>query len=541
MFQLLKNVVKSTVVSAAQHQKFIRHAMACSGQNFSTQSQSEPMCPRVSKGLVIGLYEKCESSDPMMLTEIGRQVNDHCSGRLQEAIQTFGLTGAVGQCATFNNIYPDYSAVCVVGMGPNGKGLNEAESIVEPLENVRIAAGKGFRALEKQGCTHIYLDSMAHPEQAAEGASLASFKFQMNKIQSEKKPVPKLELFDQNDIEAWTCGMIKAEAQNRSRYMCEVPACQMTPIDFADATVDMLDPCGVTVNVRNMEWLESMQFGAMLAVAKTSCEPPVFLEIFYRGGHSDQKPVCLIGEGLTFNSGGLNIKSTKDLEKTGKCSMSGASTVVSVIRAASILGLPINIVGLVPLCENMPSGMAYKPRDIVRCANGLTLAISDPRNAGVLLLADTMVHANKMYKPKFIMTLSTSTCHIENVFGGAAAGVFCNQPCLWEEIQKAGQITGDRVWQLPFWKYFNRQVVDKHNANISNEGAGRGRSCMNAAFLTNFNKSTDFAHFDLGGNGFIVNNDLIGYLEKNRMSGRPTRTILQLLCQVAGNRTEKSE
>ncbi|XP_037039111.1 cytosol aminopeptidase-like [Bradysia coprophila] len=538
MLQLFKTTLKSAVI-VAQHKKFASYTRVCRARNYSTQT--DPTCARVSKGLVIGLYEKCDSGDPFTLSTIGRQINEHCHGQLTEAIQTFGLSGVVGQFATFNNIYPDYSTICVVGLGPSGQGLNTAESIVEPLENVRIAAGRGFKALEEQGCTHIYLDSMNHPEQAAEGASLASFKFQMNKIQSEKKPVPKLELFDQSDIEAWTCGMIKAEAQNRSRYMCEVPACQMTPIDFADATVDMLDPCGVTVNVRNMEWLESMQFGAMLAVAKTSCEPPVFLEIFYRGGHSDQKPVCLIGEGLTFNSGGLSIKSTKELEKTGKCSMSGAATVVSVIRAASILGLPINVVGLVPLCENMPSGMAFKPRDIVRCANGLTLAISDPRNAGVLLLADSMVHANKTYKPKFIMTLSTSTCHIENVLGGAAAGVFCNQSCLWEEIQKAGQITGDRVWQLPFWKYYNRQVVDHHNANISNEGMGRGRSCINAAFLTNFNKQTDFAHLDLGGNGFAVNNNLIGYLEKNRMSGRPTRTILQLLCQVAGNRTEKSE
>lgn len=540
MLQLFKSSFKSAIV-LSQHQKLLSSAYLHKSRNYSTQI--EPACPgaaRVSKGLVIGMYEKCDASDPSGLSTIGVKINDHCNGQLVEAIQTFGLNGSLGQCATFTNIYPEYSTICVVGVG-QGQGLNEAESIVEPLENVRIAAGKGFRALEKQGCTHIYVDSMDHPEQAAEGASLASFKFQMNKIQSEKKAVPKLELFDQNDIEAWTCGMIKAEAQNRSRYMSEVPACQMTPIDFADATVDMLEPCGVTVNVRNIEWLESQQFGAMLAVAKTSCEPPVFLEIFYRGGHSDQKPVCLIGEGLTFNSGGLCIKSTKDLEKTGKCSMSGAATVVSVIRAASILGLPINVIGLVPLCENMPSGMAYKPRDIVRCANGLTLALSDPRNAGVLLLADSMVHANKSYKPKFIVTLSTSTCHIENVLGGAAAGVFCNQSCLWDEIEKAGRITGDRVWQLPLWKYFNGQVVDKHNANISNEGIGRGRSCMNAAFLTNFNKSTDFAHMDLGGNGFIVNNDAVAYLEKKRMSGRPTRTILQLLCQVAGNRTDKSE
>lgn len=538
MLRLLRNAQKSAVV-VAQRKKIASKARVFRMRNYSTQV--EPTCARVSKGLVIGLYEKCDSGDPLTLSTIGKQINEHCHGQLMEAIQTFGLSGVCGQCATFNNIYPDYSTICVVGLGPNGQGLNEAESIIEPLENVRVAAGKGFKALEKQGCTHIYLDSMNHPEQAAEGASLASFKFQMNKIQWEKKPVPKLELFDQSDIEAWTCGMIKAEAQNRSRYMCEVPACQMTPIDFADATVDMLDPCGVTVTVRNMEWMESMQFGAMLAVAKTSCEPPVFLEIFYRGGHSDQKPVCLIGEGLTFNSGGLSIKNTRDLERTGKCSMSGAATVVSVIRAASILGLPINVVGLVPLCENMPSGMAFKPRDIVRCANGLTLAISDPRNAGVLLLADSMVYANKTHKPKFILTLSTSTCHIENVLGGSAAGVFCNQTCLWEEIQKAGRITGDRVWQLPFWKYYNHQVIDHHNANISNEGMGRGRSCMNAAFLTNFNKQTDFAHLDLGGNGFAVHNNLIGYLEKNRMSGRPTRTILQLLCQVAGNRTEKSE
>lgn len=533
---------KSAMVSLAPFQKLL--SFACIGKARYYSNQPDPNClpqPRISKGLVIGLYEKGEANEPLTLSATGRQINDHSQGRLMEAISTFGLSGALGEGATFNNIYPDYSTICVVGLGPRGLALNENESIVEPIENVRVAAGRGFKMLEKQGCTHIALDSMCHPEQVAEGASLASFKFQMNKIQSEKIAVPKLELFDANDMDAWTCGMIKAEAQNRSRYMCEVPACQMTPMDFADAAVDMLEPCGITVNVRNLEWLEAMLFGAMLAVAKTSCEPPVFLELFYRGGHSDQKPVCLIGEGLTFNSGGLCIKTSDELEKTGKASMSGAASVVAAMRAASILSLPINVVGLIPLCENMPSGMAFKPRDIVRCANGMTLAISDPKNAGVLLLADSLVHANKIYKPRFIMTLSTSTCHIENVLGGAAAGAFCSEPCLWDELQKAGSITGDRVWKLPFWNYFNQQVTEKHNANISNGGIGRGVSCKNAAFLTNFNKSTDFIHLDLGGVGFLTHNDLVPYLEKNRMSGRPTRTILQLLCQVAGGGSEKTE
>lgn len=491
-----------------------------------------PIPGKLTKGLVLGIYEKNLPTDEPILTSAAERFDHRCQGNLIKLIQENSLTGKIGKGKIFNNLDAEFNSVAVIGLGRPDVGYNELESIEEGMESVRLAAAVGALRLDKQGCQMIFVDSMDCAEAAAEGSALAIWKYQDNLMREKQKCIPKLELFDSPDMDMWTKGLIKAEAQNRCRRLCDTPANQMTPTIFARAAVDSLCPCGVNVEIRNVDWLETQRLTGILAVAKSSGESPLFLEINYCGSQADAKPILLIGEGLTFNSGGLCLKKPEDLAEY-RGAMAGAAVVVSAIRAAATLALPINITGLIPLCENMPSSMAFKPGDVIQCANGKHIGVHNTGYAGTLLLADTLIYGQTTFKPKLIVDVATSTNSIRHAFGDAATGVFSNSNGLCHEMCKAGSITGDRVWKMPLWKYYLNNISNYDNIDLSNTGHGEADACLAAAFLKNFVMCPDWIHMDIRGVGMYARNASIPYLREHRMTGRPTRTLIQFLQQIA--------
>lgn len=169
------------------------------------------------------------------------------------------------------------------------------------------------------------------------------------------RPIPTLELFDDSDAESFQRGLFKAESQNLARRLSDTPANQMTPLHFAQETVNELCPCGIKVMVHDKDWVENKKMNAFLTVARGSCEPPVVVEISYCGAHQDQKPILMVGKGITFDSGGLCLKRCDGMDRY-RADMVGAAAIIAAIRAASALSLPVNIEAIIPLCENMPSG-----------------------------------------------------------------------------------------------------------------------------------------------------------------------------------------
>lgn len=323
---------------------------------------------------------------------------------------------------------------------------------------------------------------MEYPEQVAEGSALSIWRYQENKMKRDRLSVPKLELFDSAEEDAWTRGLFKADAQNLARTLADAPANQLTPTAFAQTAVDALCPCGVNVEVRNLDWIEQQNMGTYLAVAKSSCEQPIFLEINYCGDEKDDKPILLAGTGITFNSGGLGLKPC-EMMSDFRSSMAGGAVVVSVIRAAAALSLPINITGVIPLCENMPSGMAFKPGDVVTALNGKTIAIHDTNSVHRLCLADTLIYAQNTYHPRLVIDISSLTGQVIHSLGGGATAAFSNSDFIWKQIRKAGVLSGDRVWRLPLWRYFSDKVRSYSSVDISNKGHGKGQPCLGAAFL----------------------------------------------------------
>ena len=484
-----------------------------------------------NKGLVLGVYLKEGDKEPKLTTS-AEKFDDRVNGRISELIRESSMNGRLGKGKIFNNVDPEYGSIAVIGLGREAAGFNELEMIDEGMENVRVAAGVGARNLQQQGCNEVHVDSMDYPEQAAEGSSLAVWRYQDNRRKQNRITIPKLELFDSSETDAWTRGLFKAEAQNLARRLSDAPANQMTPTTFAQATVDALCPCGVSVEIRTMDWIEQQHLNSFLAIAKGSCEPPVLLEICYVGSSPDEKPILLVGKGVTFNSGGICLKKAKGMDEY-RGSMAGAAVVVSAIRAAAALSLPINVSAIIPLCENLPSGMAVKPGDVVTLLNGKTMGIRDTAQAGVAVMADPILYGQAQYKPKLVIDVATLGEGVRGGFGGGASGVFSNSQFIWKQFEKAGSITGDRMWRLPLWSYYKKLVTSHSAFDMSNDGKGPASSCLAAAILHELVPCVDWAHLDIKGVGMLSKHNTLPYLLKHCMTGRPTRTLIQFLYQMA--------
>ncbi|KAL0269532.1 UNVERIFIED_CONTAM: hypothetical protein PYX00_007233 [Menopon gallinae] len=449
------------------------------------------------KGLVLGTFI---CGDEMKLTANAQKFNECCGCKLSDFLKDLCAPMKLGSSTTFTGLDPEYFSVCLVSVGKEEVGYNRIEELDECKENIRIAAGVGARKLRETGVTSISFDGMGHPESAAEGAQLAVWRYQDFKSKEDQVKIATVDLFGDDDKEAWMRGIFKAEAQNIARRLAECPSNCMTPAIFAQTAVDILCPCGVQIEVRDKDWIETKKMNAFLAVAKGSCEPPVFLELGYCGGSPEEKPIVLIGKGITFDSGGLCLSACRGMDEM-RADMSGAAVVVGVIKAAATLSLPINIRGLIPLCENMPSGMALKPGDIVQSMAGKSILVQDTGHEGRLCIADAMTYGQLEYKPRMMIDIATLTLGMRKALGAGATGVFANDEESWKEIQKAGSITGDRVWRFPLWQHFTDKVVNFPEVDLHNVGLGVGGApCLAAAFLQEF-VCVDWLHLDTTGTG----------------------------------------
>ncbi|XP_071512966.1 cytosol aminopeptidase-like isoform X3 [Panulirus ornatus] len=413
----------------------------------------------------------------------------------------------------------EFPAVAVVGLGK--------ENISEPIEErdeakeaIRTAVAAGCQSLGDAGINKILVDPCGDGEAAAEGAHLSTFKYQ--DLKSNKKPIPTVHCFVEGDT-GWNYGSTLAKGQNIARRLMETPANILTPTNFAQEAVDCLEGLGVEVLTRSYEWAKERSMNAFLSVSQGSAEPPIFLELNYRGNSfSDEKPVAIVGKGITFDTGGISLKPSSGMEAM-KGDMGGAAATVGSIFIAAALGFPINIKGFIPLCENMPGGTATKPGDIVVASNGKSIQVDNTDAEGRLILADALHYASQ-YKPRAIIDLATLTGAMNVALGTGATGVFTNCTAMWELMHRAGTISGDRVWRMPLWKHYSSQILDYGQADVNNVGkySRAGGSCTAAAFLKEFVTCDHWMHMDIA--GVMENKDEVPYLGKG-MSGRPTRTV----------------
>ncbi|KAK9301667.1 hypothetical protein QLX08_006084 [Tetragonisca angustula] len=422
----------------------------------------------------------------------------------------------------------DYVGIAVVGLGKKNLGINQLEEIHEGKENIRIAAAAGCRALDAVEIKDIQLETLGDAEAAAEGAALSTWFYQGSKNKEKQKVLPKVSLYGQEGETQWRIGNIKAQAQNWARHLADSPANVMTPTVFSEEVQAVLTKLGITVKVHNKEWAEEKKMGSFLSVSHGSCEPPKFVEIHYKGTDDDSQPIAFVGKGVTFDAGGISLKPSADMDEM-RADMSGAACVVAAIRAAAELKLKLNLIGLIPLTENLPSGTATKPGDLVVAMNGKSIIVDNTDAEGRLILADALCYAQE-FNPSFILDIATLTGAMRIALGAAATGVFTNNSSLFEKLRNAGTLTGDRVWRFPLWQHFTDEMTKKvKSADIRNVARTKGGgSCTAAAFLHEFvPNNTPWMHLDIAG-VMGPGPDKLPYVPAG-MTGRPTRTLIQFL------------
>lgn len=296
-------------------------------------------------------------------------------------------------------------------------------------------------------------------------------------------------------------GLATARGTQLARDLVNSPSYVTTPATLADEALKVADRFGLATTVLAMDELVAQGFGGIVAVGKGSANEPRFISMEYGTAADDRPTICLVGKGLTFDSGGLNIKPGDSME-TMKHDMSGAAAVIGTMQAVAELGLPIHLVGLIGAAENMPSGSAYRPGDIVKALSGKTVEVLNTDAEGRIVLADVLFYAQR-YEPDAIIDIATLTGAVIVALGPHAIGLVGTDQALVDSLREAGEATGERAWQLPLWDEY-REMVQSDIADIKNIASGGAGTVTAAAFLANFVGEYPWAHLDIAGTAWVA-------------------------------------
>lgn len=311
-----------------------------------------------------------------------------------------------------------------------------------------------------------------------------------------------------------------AHGMHLAKDLANKPANHCTPATLAETAQQLAyDDDKMQCNVMDKKTLEKMGMGALLAVGQGSSVEPKLIELHYRNGGS-AAPIVLVGKGITFDSGGLSLKPSAGMEEM-KFDMGGAASVLGTMKALSEAKLPLNVIALVPSCENLPGPDAIKPGDIVTSYSGKTIEILNTDAEGRLILCDALAYAEQ-YKPAKVVDIATLTGAMIIALGHVANGIMGNDQSVCDELLTAAKATNDKAWQLPLWDDY-QPLMDSNIADISNMASSRSAGSISAAcFLARFTENYKWAHIDCAGTAWQSG--------KNKAAtGRPVPLLFQFL------------
>ena len=321
-------------------------------------------------------------------------------------------------------------------------------------------------------------------------------------------------------------GRAIAAGMTLARDLGNLPANVCTPTYLAESSVELAREWKLAVEVLEQKDMEKLGMGSLLSVTKGSHEPPRFVVLRYSGAGRKDRPVVLVGKGITFDTGGISIKPSAEMDEM-KFDMCGAASVLGTLRAVAELGLKLNVIGLVPTCENMPGGAATKPGDIVTSMSGQTIEILNTDAEGRLILADALSYAER-FEPQAVVDIATLTGACIVALGHVCSGLFSNKDGLAHELQAAGAESWDRVWRLPLWEDYQEQLKSNF-ADFANIGGRAAGSVTAACFLSRFARKYDWAHLDIAGTAWKSG-------KEKGATGRPVPLLTAFLIKRAEKR-----
>ncbi len=311
-----------------------------------------------------------------------------------------------------------------------------------------------------------------------------------------------------------------ANGIDSTKKLSDLPGNICTPTYLADTAVALgKKHSNLTVTVLDEADMDKLGMGSLLSVSRGSREPAKLITMEHKGGPKSQKPIVIVGKGLTFDAGGISIKSSSGMDEM-KYDMCGGASVFGVMQMCSELNLPINVVGVVPSSENLPDGNANKPGDIVTSMAGLTIEILNTDAEGRLILCDALTYSSK-FKPDVVIDIATLTGACIVALGKHATGLLGNNDQLANELLGAGIKAGDKAWQLPLWDEYRPQLKSNF-ADLANIGGPAGGTITAACFLSRFTDDYKWAHLDIAGTAWKSGAD-------KGATGRPVHMLSQFI------------
>jgi len=453
-----------------------------------------------SGALVVGVLEG-KVSGPTA-TELDEQTG----GQLRRAMDKARFKGEKGETLVVPAPHGvTLDRIVLVGLGAADR---IDEWVMEAVGGAVVACldglGDQVAALVVDSPDGMDLDAPTAAAHAAFGARLRAYRFDKYRTKEKPEEKPALETLailcvDADAAQAAFAPLeAVAEGVRFTRDLVSEPANVIYPESFVDAVCGLED-LGVTVDVLDEAKMRKLGMGALLGVAQGSARPPRLLVLEYRGA-PDKKaaPVALVGKGVTFDSGGISIKPSAGMEDM-KWDMGGAGVVAGTVKALAGRKAKVNVVGLCGLVENMPSGTAQRPGDVVTSASGQTIEVINTDAEGRLVLADVLWYAQDRFKPSHIVDLATLTGAIIISLGSEHAGMFSNNDDLSEALSEAGQAVGEKVWRMPLGDAYDK-MIRSDIADMKNAGNREAGSITAAQFLQRFiTNDTPWAHLDIAG------------------------------------------
>jgi len=465
--------------------------------------------------LVVGIFENQE------LTTLGQEIDTHLGGVISKASGLGDLTGKPGEARTF---YDDDRVVLVMGLGPRDKFDSEA---------IRKAGGSISKAALASKQTTLVVECFcacsdkSDCQALAEGLVLGSYRFNDHRTGDDDDPDIEAVMVLGGDAPDLAKGSVIAGGVCLARDLGNHPGNVATPTRLAEEAERIGGSCDMKVTILEREQIAEQGMGALVGVAQGSDEPPKFIVMEYTGDPGDRKPIALVGKGLTFDSGGISIKPSAQMDEM-KFDMCGSAIVLGVMQAVSILKPELNLIGVIPSTENLLGAKACKPGDILKAYNGKTIEVLNTDAEGRLILADALSYVTTNHDLEYALDFATLTGAVLIALGHHATGIMGTDEDLISRVKASSEKTGEKVWEFPLWEEYCEEVKSKI-ADVKNLGKGRNSGTIaGGAFLKEFvENNTPWVHFDIAGSAWGEKEKPYG--PKTGATGNVIRLVIDLL------------
>ena len=453
------------------------------------------------------------------------------NGYLSEIIRRGDMEGKLGTTLLLHNV-PGISSerILLVGLGRE-RDFHEKEyrdatrAAVKALNDT--GAGEAISHLTELGVSKRDAGWLVSQAVTVALSTLYRFDRLKSKQESSRRPLKKMTLAvarkNGGAEQALTQGLAIAEGMSLARDLGNLPSNVCTPSYLADQARELAQAHGMKCEVLEQKDMEKLGMGALLSVARGSREPAKLIVLKYERAEKKQKPLVLVGKGITFDTGGISIKPAAEMDEM-KFDMCGAASVLGSLKAVASVKLPLNVVGIIPTTENMPGGNATKPGDIVTSFSGQTIEILNTDAEGRLILCDALTYAER-FDPAAVVDIATLTGACVIALGNVASGLFANDESLAKELLRAGETAHDRAWQMPLWDDYQEQLGSNF-ADFANIGGRPAGSVTAACFLSRFTKKYPWAHLDIAGTAWKTG-------KEKGATGRPVPLLTQFLIDRA--------